>query len=116
VRPAAEADVIVRIAADVEAVRLGERDLVAISRIVRTVGTCRLRDCLAADLGVPQVAVRRMKITGEAQRTISSTALGATPSKSALQARRSSGKSLSGPHAVTDGVARRLVAGPRPAR
>ena len=46
------------------------------------------------DSVVSAVAVRRMKMTGEAQRTISSTAVGATASKSAAQMARWSGCSV----------------------
>ena len=52
-----------------------------------------------------------MKMTGEAQRTISSTAVGATVSKSAAHSGALVGVLGERPQAVADGVARRLVAG-----
>ena len=52
-----------------------------------------------------------MKMTGEAQRTISSTAVGATASKSAAHDGALVGVLGEGPQAVADGVARGLVAG-----
>ena len=72
-----EADVGVGVAQDVEVLGVVEDVLVAVGRVVE-------EDALVAlDEGVPDrvvssVTVRRMKMTGVAHRTISSTALGAT--------------------------------------
>ena len=62
---------------------------------------------------VSAVAVRRKWMTGVAQRTISSTAVGATVSKSSIQRRRCCGVIGQRLHAVADRVARGLVAGRR---
>src|SRR5207249_6206217 len=52
VRPAAEAQVVVRIATDVEAERLGEHRLVAVGRAIEEQHLVAFADFLAADLGV----------------------------------------------------------------
>ena len=57
-----------------------------------------------------RMRLRRMKIIGEAHRTISSTAVAATPSKSAHHLSRLVGIASERHHAVTDGVARGFVA------
>ena len=87
----AEADVRVRVAQHVEAFGVVEHAWVAVGDAVQQHDLVALRELVVADTVVAFVAVRRMNVTGDATRTISSTAVGVTPSRSSCHTRRWSG-------------------------
>ena len=83
-----ETDVRVRVAQHVETFGVVELARVAVRDAVEQDDLVAFGELVVTDTRRPSVAVRRMNVTGDATRTISSTAVVVTPSRSSCHIRR----------------------------